>query len=52
MPFRVLFSITAAIGTSFHVDHAIASIDRPSVQYNVPYPFFQPIWIGEGDTGF
>lgn len=26
-----MFSIVAAIGTSLHVDHAIASINRPSI---------------------
>ena len=54
----VLFSITAAIGTPLHVDHATVSVNRPSVarvvliEYDVSRPLLPHIWIGEGDTGF
>lgn len=39
------------------VDHAMASVNRSLVarvlvEYDVSWPFFQPIWIGEGDVGF
>lgn len=52
-----LFSIAAAIGTPLCVDHAIASVNRPSVarvlvKYDVSRPLLPRIWISEGDSDF
>lgn len=52
-----LYSIAAAIGYPLRVDHATASVNRPSVarvliEYDISKPLVPRIWIGEGDSGF
>ncbi|KAL9420883.1 hypothetical protein AB3S75_038453 [Citrus x aurantiifolia] len=52
-----LCSIASAIGTPLRVDHATASVNRPSVarvlvEYDVSKPLLPRIWIGEGESGF
>ncbi|KAH9662191.1 reverse transcriptase domain-containing protein [Citrus sinensis] len=52
-----LHSIAAAIGTPLRVDHATATVNRPSVariliEYDISQPLLPRIWIGEGDSGF
>ncbi|KAH9684251.1 protein WVD2-like 3 [Citrus sinensis] len=52
-----LCSIASAIGNPLRVDHATASVNRPSVarvlvEYDVSKPLLPRIWIGEGESGF
>ncbi|KAK9179061.1 hypothetical protein WN943_028257 [Citrus x changshan-huyou] len=52
-----LCSIASAIGTPLRVDHATASVTRPTVarvlvEYDVSKPLLPRIWIGEGESGF
>ncbi|KAJ4717678.1 DUF4283 domain-containing protein [Melia azedarach] len=52
-----LFSVAAAIGKPLRVDHATASLNRPSVarvlvEYDISQPLLPRLWIGEGDDGF
>ncbi|KAH9684253.1 protein WVD2-like 3 [Citrus sinensis] len=50
-----LCSIASAIGNPLRVDHATASVNRPSVarvlvEYDVSKPLLPRIWIGEGES--
>ncbi|XP_052298563.1 uncharacterized protein LOC127902725 [Citrus sinensis] len=52
-----LCSIASTIGNPLRVDHATASVNRPSVarvlvEYDVSKPLLPRIWIGEGESGF
>ncbi|KAJ4715774.1 Zinc knuckle CX2CX4HX4C [Melia azedarach] len=53
----LFFSVAAAIGKPLRVDHATASLNRPSVarvlvEYDISRPLLPRLWIGEGDDGF
>ena len=54
---QAIHSIAAAIGKPLRVDHATASLNRPSVarvliEYDISQPLLPRIWIGEGESGF
>ena len=54
---EALFSIASAIGQPLRIDHATASLSRPSVarvlvEHDVTQPLLPRIRIGMGDSGF
>ena len=54
---EALYSIAATIGKPLRIDHATASVNRPTVarvliEYDISRPLLKRLWIGEKDTSF
>ena len=54
---QALYSIVATIGKPLRIDHATASVSRPTIarvliEYDVSKPLLKRLWIGEKDTSF